>query len=131
MSIFFSLKAIVHSGALQLSDHQAADGGRTLFRPRLPPSSTNPCTEALDTDPLPTDLPLGLPRVSDWMVASRARHIPVLNLDGKSYGDTQARGPGVTSAVLMALFDYELQLFDTSFLLITYSRCRTETTATV
>ena len=59
--------------------------------------------EALDTDPLPTNLPLGLLRVANSMVASRARHIPVVNRDCKSYG--------VTSAVLLALFDNELQLF--------------------
>ena len=62
---------------------------------RLLPQTLVRSTEALDTDPLPFDLPLGLLRVANWMVASRVRHIPVLNLDCKSYGGTQARGPGV------------------------------------
>lgn len=48
-------------------------------------------TEALDMDPLPTtdnDLPLGLFRVANWIVASRARHFLVLNLDYQSYGNS-------------------------------------------
>ena len=91
-------------------------------------------TEALDTDPLPTtdhDLPLGLLRVANWMVASRLGTswflILIVNLTGTA---TQA---GAWSDARSS-FDsgkYDLQHCDTSFVLITCLRCRTGTTATV
>ena len=115
------------------SHHQQADGGRKLFPLRLPPSSTNPRTETLDTDPFAIDLPLGLIRVANWIVASRARHILVPNLERRFYGNTQA---GVWSDA-RCCFDslvstkYDLQHFDTSFVLITYLGCRTKAPATV
>ena len=89
---FISIRG-VHSGVSQLqtcnptTSPQMGDEPYFGFACRLLPQALVR-TEALDPDPLPTtdhDLPLGLLRVANWIVASRARHILVLNLDCKSY----------------------------------------------